>query len=103
MSEEIKRYFEGRIGAWVGLVLYVIMDACLVFSAWLESAPDDLSTVSSKKWLTISILLVAGSIKQIRSYINNSWGGGREETPTRKIYGQPPAPPTPPTAQKGDS
>lgn len=103
MIEEFKSFFLGRTGAWIGLVLYVVMDMCIVSSAWLESAPDKLSEVSTKGWIALVLLLLAGAIKTARSYVSGAWGDAKDGSLSRRIYGQQQAPPITPTAQKGET
>jgi hypothetical protein len=102
MSEELKRYFRGRTGAWVGLILYVIGDICLEVRTFLSQAPDDLATVNFKTWLELFFGLVAGAIMMTRSYVSGAWGDAKDGVANRAIYAASKAPTTP-TAQKGET
>lgn len=103
MSEELKRYFRGRTGAWVGLILYVVADMALQIETWLRQAPENLGSVGHKAWLELFFTVLAGAIITARGYVSGAWGDAKDGSPARKIYGQQPAPPNTPTAQKGES
>lgn len=103
MSEELKRYFRGRTGAWVGLMLYVVADMSLQVESWLRQAPEDLFSVGLKAWLELFFTVLAGAIITARSYVSGAWGDTKDGSPTRKIYAPQPAPPNTPTAQKWES
>ena len=80
MSEALAPYFRGRLGAWVGLLCYVLMDVALKCSVWLDAAPENLSSVTQKQWLGLVLLVIAGVIKTARSYVSGSWGESAPDT-----------------------